>query len=49
MEKKTNNKLIGLTGAKTNLTGTSSEPGNSSNAKNKKRPSFKELLAKYKE
>ena len=49
MEKKTNNKSIGLTGAKTDLTGTSSEPGNSSNAKNKKRLSFKELLAKYEE
>jgi hypothetical protein len=34
----------GLTGAKT---GTPSEPRNSSGAKNKRRSSFKELLAKY--
>ena len=37
----------GPTGAKTGLTGASNEPGNSSEAKNKRRPSFKELLAKY--
>jgi len=37
----------GLTGTETGLTGASSEPGNSSKAKNKARPSFKELVAKY--
>ena len=35
----------GLTGAKTGLAGVSSEPGNSSGAKHKRRPSF--LFAKY--
>ena len=38
---------IGLTGAKTGLIGAPSEPANSSGAKNKRRPSFKELLTKY--
>ena len=37
----------GLTGLQTGLTGAPREPGNTSGAKNKKRPSFKELLAKY--
>ena len=37
----------GLTGAKTGLIGAPSEPANSSGAKNKRRPSFKELLTKY--
>ena len=37
----------GLTDEKTGLTGASSESGNSSEAKNWIRPSFKELLAKY--
>ena len=36
-----------LTGAKTGLTGAPSKFGNSSRTKDKKRPSFKELLAKY--
>ena len=36
-----------LTGAKTGLTGAPSKTGNSSRTKDKKRPSFKELLAKY--
>ena len=36
-----------LTGAKTGLTGVPSKVGNSSGTKDKKRPSFKELLAKY--
>jgi hypothetical protein len=35
----------GLTGAKTGLADVSSEPGNSSGAKHKRRPSF--LFAKY--
>jgi len=38
---------IGLTGAKTGLTGAPSKSGNSSGTKDKKRPSFKKLLAKY--
>jgi len=37
----------GLTGAQTGLTGVSSKFENSSEAKNKVRPSIKELLAKY--
>ena len=37
----------GLTGAKIGLTGAPSKSGNSSGTKDKKRPSFKELLAKY--
>ena len=37
----------GLIGVQTGLTGTSSKSGKSSKAKNKTRPSFKELLAKY--
>ena len=37
----------GLTGAKTGLTGVPSKPRNSSRSKDKKRRSFKELLAKY--
>ena len=37
----------GLTGAQTGLTSASSDSGNSSTAKFKTRPSFKELLAKY--
>jgi len=36
-----------LTGPKSGLTGAFSKPGNSSEAKNERRPSFKELLAKY--
>ena len=36
-----------LTGAKTGLTGAPCKSGNSSGTKDKKRPSFKELLAKY--
>ena len=39
--------LTGLTGAKTGLTGAPSKTGNSSRTKDKKRPSFKELLPKY--
>ena len=38
----------GLTGAHTGLTGVSSKSGNSSKSKKKMRPSFKELLVKYK-
>ena len=37
----------GLTGAKTGLTGAPSKSGNSYGGKDKKRPSFEELLAKY--
>ena len=37
----------GLTGAKTGLTGASGGSGNSSKTKNRTRPSFKEILAKY--
>ena len=37
----------GLTGHGTGLTGVPSKVGNSSGTKDKKRPSFKELLAKY--
>jgi len=37
----------GLTGVQTGLTGASSDSGNSSTAKFRTRPSFKELLAKY--
>ena len=37
----------GLTGAQTSPTGASSDSGNSSTAKFRTRPSFKELLAKY--
>ena len=36
-----------LTGTQTGLTGASSKPGRSSKAKNKTRPSFKKILAKY--
>jgi len=39
--------LTSLIGAKTSLTGLSREPGSSSKVKNKTRPGFKELLAKY--
>ena len=42
-----NGGLTGLTGAKTGLTGASSEPGNPSEGRNKRRLSFKELLAQY--
>jgi len=51
--KKANSKTTGLTGATgltgvlTSLTGVSSEIGNFSKVKNRTRPSFKELLAKY--
>jgi len=37
----------GLTGAKTRLTGVPSKSRDSSRSKDKKRPSFKELLTKY--
>ena len=37
----------GPTGAKTGLTGVPSKVGNSSGTKDKNKPSFKELLAKY--
>ena len=37
----------GLTGTQTGLTGASSVSGSSSKAKNKTRPSFKKILAKY--
>ena len=37
----------GLTGPRTGLTGAPNESGNCSRAKNKRRPSFKEFLAKY--
>ena len=55
-KKKADSKSTGLTGHSsgltgstglTGLTGASSKPGNTSGAKNKKGPSFKELLAKY--
>jgi len=37
----------GLTGVQTSLTGASSKSGNSSTTEFRRRPSFKELLAKY--
>jgi len=46
-KKKADTKSSGLTGAKTGLTGVPSKVGNSSGTKDKKRLSFKELLAKY--
>ena len=46
-KKEADSKSTGLTGAKIGLTGASSEFGNSSKTKNRTRPSFKELLAKY--
>ena len=36
-----------MTGPRTGFTGAPSKSGNSSGTKDKKRPSFKELLAKY--
>ena len=53
-KKGADSKWTGLTGSNsgptgpTNLTGASSKSGNSSGTKDKKRPSFKELLDKYK-
>ena len=52
-EKGADSKWTGLTGSNsspsgpTDLTGASSKSGNSSGTKDEKRPSFKELLAKY--
>ena len=46
-KKEADSKSTGLTGAKIGLTGASSEFGNSFKTKNRTRPSFKELLAKY--
>ena len=46
-KKKADSKSTGLTGHNGGLTGASSKPGNTSGAKNKKGPRFKELLAKY--
>ena len=46
-KKEADSKSTGLTGAKIGLTGASSEFGNSFKTKNRTRPSFKVLLAKY--
>ena len=49
-KKEADSKSTGLTGPNsgmTGLTGAPSKAGNSSGAKNKRRSSFKELLAKY--
>jgi len=40
-------KSTGMTGAETGLTGALNKPGNSTEVKDKKRPSFKELPANY--